>query len=748
MKKVSIVLPTYNSADTLTSALNSISRQSYSNMELIIVNDGSTDDTGGILQEFKNKNRNRKNIKEIKIIKQKNQGAPTARNNGAKQATGEYLMFAESDVILTPDMISTEVRYLNKYPKASYAYCDYNLTGRMQGVFKAKHFNADELRKMNFVTGVSIMKREHFPGYDPQIKGLQDWDMWLTMLENSHTGVYVPKTLFDAIQREEGISADVHKNWEERVLTIYGKHKRVAVFTLTKDRLAYTKRMFKALDEHTNRNYDHFVVDQGSTDGTVEFLKTRKLKKLILNDTNTGISRGSNQALDLIGDDYDYIMKMDNDAEIMTDNWLAEMVKLSVLGDDHAILSPYIEGIRSYGNDGLAGMPRIQSVKVLGHTLGLTTHIGGISVLAPASIYKNFRFNEKDYMSGQQDVSFSAYASQNGYAIAYVEDIKIEHMDTTKGQETKYPEYFKLRQEESRTVYKKVINKSHKTKPDIQIIASSDFDMNPDTRKMWGDYWVKEELASASKKQGYNCIDSSADVVIHLFGQAVPNIPQAAYKIIWIHSHPDTVTPDLLKQYDKVFCISPSFAEKIKSWGIECELMLPATSMKPRKSAYKYDITFVGNARVELPYGRDIVRDLGDTKYDFKVWGARWNDKIPKKNYGGEYIPYKELGKLYASSKINLNDHHEDMRREGFLSFRIFDVLASGGFVISDANPTIDRVFDSIVPQYKTRQELTELIKYYLNNDDARKVSIIKGINICKKHSYINRARELLKDVA
>jgi len=418
MKTVSVVLPTFNSAEYLPRVIDGIARQNYPSLELIIVNDGSTDNTKEVLRDIELRYKEKKNIKRIKIIHQQNKGAPKARNEGAKHATGKYIIFAESDMILDSDMISTEIRYLKNHPKASYAYCDYSLTGRMQGELRAKPFDPETLLEMNYITGVSVMKREYFPGFDPEIKGFQDWDMFLTMMEQGHTGVHVPKILFEAIQREDGISADVHSNWNERVLTIYGKHKRVALFTLTKDRLENTKRMFDALDIHTKRYYDHYVVDQGSKDGTIEYLKDRKLKKLILNKENTGISVGSNQALDAIGDKYDYIVKIDNDCEILTDYWLAEMIKLIILGNNGAVLSPHLEDIEVYSN----------SVEILGHTINLADHMNGTCVIAPAHVYSNFRFDEDDLTDDQQSTSFSAHAIQNKLATGYVKGIKATRM--------------------------------------------------------------------------------------------------------------------------------------------------------------------------------------------------------------------------------------------------------------------------------------------------------------------------------
>jgi glycosyltransferase involved in cell wall biosynthesis len=449
MRKVSVVLPTYNCAVFLDRAIQSVLNQTYKNIELLIINDGSTDNTTDVLDKYKNLN-------NIKIFIQKNMGANYAWNLGAQYATGEYLLCMECDVILDPTLIEREVDLLEEKPGISYVYCDFKLSGQMEGVWQAKPFNIDDLLEMNYINCVSVMRKKHFPGFDPKIKGFRDWDVWLTMYENGHVGEYMPGIYFEAIQRANGLSHDVHLNWNQRVLDIYAKHKRVAIFTLTKDRIEYTKRMFDALEKKTHRKYDHYIVDQGSIDGTVDYLKTRlgkgEIKKLILNNENTGISHGSNQALDAIGNSYDYIIKLDNDCEILTDDWLSELIKILVLGNNQAVLSPFVDGLVQ--NKG--GTPRIAFHQVLNYQLGLTYHLGGISIIAPASAYENFRFNEKDFMSGQQDVSFSNYVQSIGYVMAYVEDIKVMHMDTTTGQENKYPEYFQYRKEiESKTIYKK-----------------------------------------------------------------------------------------------------------------------------------------------------------------------------------------------------------------------------------------------------------------------------------------------------
>ena len=91
MQKISVIIPVYNVEKFLPQCLNSIIHQTYKNLEIIIVDDGSTDHSCDIYEKFA------KHDKRIKIIKQKNKGVSAARNNGLSHATGDYVHFMDSD---------------------------------------------------------------------------------------------------------------------------------------------------------------------------------------------------------------------------------------------------------------------------------------------------------------------------------------------------------------------------------------------------------------------------------------------------------------------------------------------------------------------------------------------------------------------------------------------------------------------------------------------------------------------------
>ena len=99
MKKVSVIIPTYNAENTILKCINSIVKQTYKNIEIIIIDDGSTDSTLNKLNDLA------KNDDRIIIKKQRNSGVSVARNNGINIASGDYILFVDSDDWLEKTMI-------------------------------------------------------------------------------------------------------------------------------------------------------------------------------------------------------------------------------------------------------------------------------------------------------------------------------------------------------------------------------------------------------------------------------------------------------------------------------------------------------------------------------------------------------------------------------------------------------------------------------------------------------------------
>ncbi len=111
-KLVSVIIPAYNAAAFIKQTIDSIILQTYSDWELIIVDDGSTDDTALISQS--------NNDERIKLIQQQNAGVAAARNKGLQYVAGEWVVFFDADDLMTPDFLSIRVQELEKDPNVGY----------------------------------------------------------------------------------------------------------------------------------------------------------------------------------------------------------------------------------------------------------------------------------------------------------------------------------------------------------------------------------------------------------------------------------------------------------------------------------------------------------------------------------------------------------------------------------------------------------------------------------------------------
>lgn len=230
---------------------------------------------------------------------------------------------------------------------------------------------------------------------------------------------------------------------------------RIAVYTLTRERLEFTKYTFALLREKAGLPFDHYVIDNTgieNDDGTRAWLTTERaagrIHKLHLMDLNVGISIGSNHALAQIarepGPEYDIAIKFDNDCEVVSDNIilkLAEFLARAALRGEAMAISPRVEGI--------GGQPkRISTAHKYGHPFGETDIIGGLFHVVPWDIYRWCRLPEHLPMARGQDGIFCENLKASGVTIGYVEDLIVRHYMTTGGQERALPVYFERKRRE------------------------------------------------------------------------------------------------------------------------------------------------------------------------------------------------------------------------------------------------------------------------------------------------------------
>ena len=282
----------------------------------------------------------------------------------------------------------------------------------------------------------------------------------------------------------------------------------------------------------------------------------------------------------------------------------------------------------------------------------------------------------------------------------------------------------------------------------IGVHTRSDRETDPQMRLLWGDHWVKQELEKELSGIGFEQGRKNPDVNIHLFGSPAKALDEHALNMVWLHSHPDMVTIENLRPFDCIFCASSHFLPILRAMGyLNVDLMPACTAKTPVQASIEHEMIFLGNARESRPDGRAIVGDMIRTGLDFKVWGNLWEGILPKQNYGGRYWDYGRLEELYASAKITLNDHHPDMEREGFVSNKVFDILASGGFAVSGKNKGLAPLFGDAVPEYESSEHLKEVVQYYLGHPEERQRLMTKGLKTARTHTYRERAIQFTREL-
>jgi glycosyltransferase involved in cell wall biosynthesis len=463
--KVSVIISTYNRKKSLKKTIKSILAQSLQNFEIIVVDDCSTDNTEHFVRTI-----NDERIRYFKTHKNTgHDGLP--KNLGVNKARGEYIAFLDDDDTYRPDALKVLYNYIT-HSGADVVYADYMIEGKPGWSID---FNSRLLTKMNYVSMVvAIFKKRCFieiGGFNENLHIFKDWNLWLRFHKRGYTFLHVPIIIATAAgagkdrvsikynKYVEDLGGGSYRSKEFHPIdckiyadkTMLGRERdlRVAVFTLTMDRLEYTKRSIEQAKKTAGYPFSWFVVDQGSQDGTKEWLKEQKwIQKIIYNEKNVGIAKGWNQAVDTIIESgkYDIIIKLDNDAEMLTQNWLQAMIEIFKI-NRRVILSPCVEGLE----DSPGGVLRQTSsgaspyMTINDKILGLVPNLGGICFAAPKELYDNFRFEEETFWMGNKDYMLSQYAKQTGYGLFYMEEYRIWHIDGTKGQKAKYPEYEQIK---------------------------------------------------------------------------------------------------------------------------------------------------------------------------------------------------------------------------------------------------------------------------------------------------------------
>ena len=195
MPTISVVIPAYNVERTILETIESVQQQTFSDFELIVINDGSTDRALELVSTVKDP--------RLKIFSYSNGGLPTARNRGISRATGEFITFLDADDLWTPDKLELQLAALQQRPEAGVAYSWTHYMDEKGESFhggKPVFYEGNVYAKLlmgNFLESGSnpLIRRQAIESvgeFDPTLKSCEDWEYWLRLAANWPFAV-VPK---------------------------------------------------------------------------------------------------------------------------------------------------------------------------------------------------------------------------------------------------------------------------------------------------------------------------------------------------------------------------------------------------------------------------------------------------------------------------------------------------------------------------------------------------------------------------
>ncbi len=278
MKKVSVIMPCYNDGIYIEEAIASIKSQTYQNIELIIIDDGSDDEnTVNIINGLSDEN--------IKVLHTQRLRPAGARNFGIANASGEYILPLDADDTIEPDYIEKAVRVMDENDNVGIVYCRADLFGESSGRWELPDYSTESMLLDNIIFVTAMFRRadwETVGGFNTNMHdGMEDYDFWLSIIELGRDVHQFKEILFHYRIKPVSRTTNFQKNAsvvQQTYKTIYENHPKL--YEKYKDEYAVILRNALIEQLFLNRFYKESM-DKVSKLKEVPLLK-KIIKKFIL----------------------------------------------------------------------------------------------------------------------------------------------------------------------------------------------------------------------------------------------------------------------------------------------------------------------------------------------------------------------------------------------------------------------------------------------------------------------------------
>lgn len=764
MAKVSVIIPVYNVAPYLRQNLDSVLNQTLKDIEVICVDDGSTDNSVQILQEYAGKD------SRLKVVTQANAGAGAARNKGMEHATGEFLSFLDSDDFFESTMLE------KMYARAVEENADFV-------VCRSDQFRMDEdggsSRDGTFAQVNWVVRMEDIPRSQP-------FDF--RSVTCNPFKVFVGWA-WDKLYRRSFVEAHDLKFQVQRTT-----NDMLFVFSA----LVLAERIC-VVDE---------VLAHQRRDSSDSLSKTRENSWWCFHDALTALRQRLrreglyeelkqdyiNYALHAVLWNYRTLAEPSKHKlkEKLEDGWLAQLGILSKPRSYFYQKNEYDEMKRlfhpKWGSTDAAAKtpasrPAPESVKSLVkktvRDAAVKKDPGAVirdsKALAKTALAQTKQFGRKVvpvgrvYLDNALKKKLDAAEEFNRRQIT--EQIT-RQITAQTAKQTEQLLGFMRRELSRRDEWQSrgVQDRRDAGSRPLWIIkcpAPED-----ESRVRWGDYPYALSLKKYLEREGIHVVmdlhedwyrpEEQADVVLVLRGsfRYYPSRknPDTFY-VMWNISHPDDITTEEYNSYDLVCVASKRYAKELKQRiDVPVEVLLQCTDTElfypPKMAAGQkdgqdnrrdYEYFFIGNSR---GVKRPCVMWAVEENLPLTIFGSGWN-KILEKHLDLVEEPFlsnDRIPEIYRHAKCTLNDHWEDMLRYQFVNNRIFDALACGLPVISDASEELREIFPDAVLYYENREEFKAAVDQIEHHYEEVKERVdAQWPRIRKSFSFKARARQLVE---
>lgn len=234
--RVSVVIPCFNYGHLLAEALDSCLRQTHQPHQILVIDDGSTDDTGDVARSYG---------PVVTYVAKRHAGVSAARNMGARLATGDFVVFLDADDLLEPDYISCCLLAMSTAPpQIAYAYTPMRYFGSRSGVTRASPFSSRTLRYSNYVNVSALIRADVVRAvtFSEDLSGLEDFDFFLSLADRGWGGIRVNRPLL-RYRKHDSSSDRMAQDWTAHFDTVIERHP--AMFPR---RVRFVLTLFRAVD--------------------------------------------------------------------------------------------------------------------------------------------------------------------------------------------------------------------------------------------------------------------------------------------------------------------------------------------------------------------------------------------------------------------------------------------------------------------------------------------------------------------